>query len=102
MRKLVTLTALTLMFATGTALADTFTGVVSDAMCANNPTKASSPSHAACAKKCIDGGSPAVLIVNGKVYQVANAEKLNSYAGKTVTVDASVAKDVLTIKSIKQ
>ncbi len=101
-KKLATLTAIALTLATGTALGETFTGVVSDAMCAKNPAKASSPDHAACAKKCIDGGSPAVLIVNGKVYQVSNADTLNAYAGKTVTVDATVANDVLTVKSVKQ
>lgn len=100
--KTATLAVLALTLATGTALADTYTGVVSDAMCSKNPAKASSPAHAACAKKCIDGGSPAVLIVNGKVYQVANADMLNPYAGKTITVDADAAKDVLTVKSVKQ
>jgi hypothetical protein len=99
--KLFALSAIALTLATGTAFGETLTGVVSDAMCAKNPTKASSPDHAACAKKCINGGSPAVLIVSGKVYQVANATMLNAYAGKTVTVDGTVDNDVLTVKSVK-
>lgn len=101
MKKLTALSALALTLATGTAFGESFTGVVSDAMCAKNPAKASAPTHAACTKKCIDGGSPAVLIVSGKVYQVANADTLNAYAGKTITVDASVSNDVLTVKSVK-
>ena len=101
MKKLATVAAFALTFTAGTALAETITGVVSDAMCAKDPAKASAASHAACAKKCIDGGSPAVLIVAGKVYQVTNADKLSPYAGKTVTVDASVDKDVLTVNSVK-
>jgi hypothetical protein len=83
------------------ALAESFTGVVSDAMCAKNPAKASSPDHAACAKKCIEGGSPAVLIIEGKVYPVANPDTLKSYAGQKVTVDATLDNGTLTVKSVK-
>ena len=103
MKKLAILSALALTLAAGTACAETLTGVVSDAMCAKNPAKASAPTHAACAKKCMDGGSPAVLIVNSsKVYQVSNADTLSAYAGKTITVDGTVTNDVLTVKSVKQ
>jgi hypothetical protein len=40
-----------------------------------------------CAKKCISMGSPAMLIVGDKVFKVSNPDKLNAYAGKTMTVD---------------
>lgn len=96
------LAALTAILATSTAFAETLTGVVADAMCAKNPAKASKPEHAACAKKCIDGGSPAVLIVGEKVYTVSNPDTLNAYAGKKVTVDGTIGSDgVLTVKSVK-
>jgi hypothetical protein len=101
MRKLALLATVALGLSTASALAESFTGVVSDAMCAKNPAKASSPDHAACAKKCIEGGTPAVLIVDGKVYQVSNPDTLKKYAGDKVTVDASVDNDTLTIKSVK-
>ena len=101
MKKLVALTALTLSFATAGAFAESFTGVVSDAMCAKNPAKASSAEHASCAQKCIKGGSPAVLIVGEKVYKVSNPDTLTDFAGKTVTVDGSVAADTITVKSVK-
>lgn len=101
MKKLAALAAVAFTLCAGSAFAETFTGVVSDAMCAKNPTKASSPDHAACAKKCIEGGTPAVLIVDGKVYQVSNPDTLKKYAGDKVTVDASVDNGTLTIKSVK-
>jgi hypothetical protein len=101
MKKLAAFAALAFTLCAGSAFAETFTGVVSDAMCAKNPTKASSPDHAACAKKCIEGGTPAVLIVDGKVYQVSNPDTLKKYAGDKVTVDASVDNGTLTIKSVK-
>jgi len=101
MKKLAVFATLALSFCTASAFAETYTGVVSDAMCAKNPAKASSPDHAACAKKCIEGGSPAVLIVDGKVYPVSNPDTLKEYAGQKITVDASVDNGTLTIKSVK-
>lgn len=102
MKKLIALTFLTVSFASANAFAASYTGVVSDAMCAKNPAKASSPDHAECAAKCIKGGSPAVLIVGGKVYQVSNPDKISSFAGKTVTVEGSLAADTITVNFVKE
>ena len=101
MKRIAALATLAVTFAAAPLFAESFTGVVSDAMCAKDPVKASSPDHAACAKKCIEGGSPAVLIVAGKVYQVSNPDMLKDHAGAKVTVDATLDKDTLTIKSVK-
>jgi hypothetical protein len=100
-KRIAALATLALTFTAVPMLAESFTGVVSDAMCAKNPAKASSPDHAACAKKCIEGGSPAVLIVEGKVYQVSNPDVLKDHAGDKVTVDATLDNGTLTIKSVK-
>lgn len=101
MKRIAALATLALTFAAAPLLAESFTGVVSDAMCAKDPAKASSPDHASCAKKCIEGGSPAVLIVAGKVYPVSNPDMLKDHAGDKVTVDATLDKGTLTIKSVK-
>ncbi len=101
MKRLLASCVIALPLLTGTAFAETLTGVVSDAMCAKDPAKASKPDHAACARKCINDGSPAVLIVEGKVYPVANPDTLKSFAGKTVTVDGTLADGTLTVKSVK-
>jgi hypothetical protein len=95
------LTTLALTFTAGSAFAESYTGWVSDAMCAKNPAKVSSADHADCAKKCIEGGSPAVLVVDGKVYQVSNPDTLKEYAGKKITVDATLDNGTLTVKSVK-
>jgi hypothetical protein len=101
MKKLIAITTLALSLASASAFAESFTGVVADAMCAKDAAKASSPDHAACAKKCIKGGEPAVLIVGSKVYAVSNPDTLTAYAGKKVTVDGTVSGDTLTVKSVK-
>jgi hypothetical protein len=100
-KRIAALATLAFTFTAVPMLAESFTGVVSDAMCAKNPAKASSPDHAACAKKCIEGGSPAVLIVDGKVYQVSNPDMLKDHAGQKITVDATLDNGSLTIKSVK-
>ena len=101
MKRIAALATLALTFTAASAFAESFTGWVSDAMCAKNPAKVSSPDHAACAKKCIEGGSPAVLVVDGKVYPVSNPDRLKDYAGQKVTVDATMDNGTLTIKSVK-
>ena len=101
MKRIATLATLAFTFAATPLLAESFTGWVSDAMCAKNPAKVSSADHADCAKKCIEGGSPAVLVVNGKVYQVSNPDTLKDHAGEKVTVDATLDNGTLTIKSVK-
>ncbi len=102
MKKLLAVSIVGLSFLSVSAMAETFHGVVSDAMCAkNNIAKASSPAHADCAKKCIGMGSPAVLIVGTKIYNVSNPQKLDAFAGKSVTVDGSVSGDTITVASVK-
>ena len=99
MKKLVALVPLALALASTAALAETYTGVVADAMCAKDPVAASKPDHAACAKKCIKGGEPTVLVVGDKVYKVANADKLAPFIGDKVTVNGKLAGDTLTVAS---
>jgi hypothetical protein len=102
MKKLLAVSLVSLSFLSVSALAQTFHGVVSDSMCAHNDiAKSSTPAHAACAKKCIGMGSPAVLIVGNKIYNVSNANKLNDFAGKTVTVDGKLVGDTITVVSVK-
>lgn len=102
MKKLVALTALTFSLATASAFGEAFKGVVADAMCSKNAAKASSPEHAACSQKCIKGGEAPVLIVGEKVYKISNPDMLVSFAGKSVTVDGSLAGDTITVKTVKE
>jgi hypothetical protein len=78
MKKLITLTALALSLATASGFAESITGVVSDEMCSKNTAKATSPDHAACAAKCIKGGSDSVLVVGDIVYKFAEPAKMAS------------------------
>lgn len=101
MKKIVALTALALSVASASAFAETFKGVVSDAMCSSDAAKASKADHADCAVKCVKGGDKVVLIVGDKVYNIANQAKATDFAGKTVTIEGALDKDTITVASIK-
>jgi hypothetical protein len=81
------------------AMAAEFKGFVEDTACS---TKAEMKNNADCAKKCIKGGSPAVLVTaDGKVYKIANQDKIVAHAGETVTVTGTAKDDTITIASVK-
>ena len=83
-------------------LADDWTGFVSDAMCGAKHTGAGK-GDAACAQKCIKGGSDAVLVVDGKVmkFDADSADKAKEFAGKKVKVTGSLKDGAVAIESIE-
>jgi hypothetical protein len=98
MKRFLTLLALTLMV-TALCLAGsaTATGYVTDAKCAKGGKAGAE--HAGCAKGCIGGGEPAVLVTDdGKIYEIADQGKIKDHAGAKVTVTGKI--DGMKIKSI--
>jgi len=86
-----------------TAMAAEFTGYISDAGCAaKQGAKVASESHAGCAKGCIKRGDKAVLVTpEGKVYQIANQDKVVDHAGEKVTVEGEAEGDSITVSEVK-
>ena len=85
------------------AMAADFTGYITDTACANKQgAKAASEKHAACATKCINGGSPAVLLMeDGKIYKIADQDKVKAHAGHKVTITGDLDGDTLKVESVK-
>ena len=85
------------------AMAADFTGYITDTACANKQgAKAASEKHAACAAKCINGGSPAVLLTeDGKIYKIADQDKVKEHAGHKVTITGDLDGDTLKVESVK-
>jgi hypothetical protein len=80
-------------------MAAEYKGFVEDQKCSTNPGM---KGDAACAQKCIKGGSPAVLVTeDGKIYKIANQDKIVASAGLNVTVTGKLAGDTLTIDTVK-
>ncbi len=98
MKKLTAIAALALGLA-ASGMATEFKGFVEDQMCAGKPEM---KGDADCAKKCIKGGSPAVLVTeDGKIYKIADQAKIVAHAGMNVTVNGSLKGDTITVVSVK-
>lgn len=92
---------------TGTALADTLSGEISDSMCQR---KHEAPSEGGpeltkeeCTSACIRGGSKYVLVTDEAVLQIANQDHagLATHAGAKVVVTGEVAGDQLTVSAVE-
>jgi hypothetical protein len=74
-----------------------FTGHIVDAQCAGNGEV-----NAQCAQDCIKGGEPAVLVTAaGKIYEIANQDKVIEHAGHKVTITGSENDGKITAESVK-
>ena len=81
------------------ALAAEYKGYIIDEKCSK---VAGMKGDVDCANKCIKGGSPAVLVSdNGKVYKIANQDKVVALAGKDVTISGKAKGDTITVDTIK-
>jgi hypothetical protein len=97
--KKISAVALMTMGLAASGMAAEFKGFVQDQKCSGIPAM---KGDAACAQKCIKGGSPAVLVTpDGKIYKIANQDKIVASAGMNVTVTGSVKGDMLTVDSVK-
>jgi hypothetical protein len=90
------------LFATSAIAAD-LQGYIADAKCAAKMgAKAASETHANCAAKCIKGGAEAVLLTEeGKVYKIANQDKVVDHAGHKVTLTGKLDGETITVENVK-
>ena len=86
------------VLAVAAAAAD-FNGYIIDESCASKPAMKGSE---ACARKCIKGGSPAVLLsADDKVYKLDDQAKVSEHAGHKVIVTGALNGDTIKVESIK-
>jgi hypothetical protein len=84
---------------TAMATAADFKGFIQDTDCAGKPAM---KGDADCSRKCIKSGSPAVLVMpDGKIYKIANQDKVVAHAGENVTISGTVKDDTITVASVK-
>jgi len=97
--KTFTATALLTLGLAAAGMAADFSGFIEDTACS---TKAGMKNDAECAQKCIKGGSPAVLVTpDGKIYKIADQDKIMAHAGHNVTITGDLKGDTISITSIK-
>ena len=85
------------------AFAADFSGYIVDASCAaKQGAKSAADGHASCAERCIKGGADAVLVNSeGKVYKIANQDKVTAHAGHKVTITGKMEGDTITVEDVK-
>ena len=92
-------TALLTLGLAAAGMAADFSGFIEDTACS---TKAGMKNDAECAQKCIKGGSPAVLVTpDGKIYKIADQDKIMAHAGHNVTITGDLKGDTISITSVK-
>jgi hypothetical protein len=80
-------------------LAAEFVGYVIDESCAAKPAM---KGNEACARKCLKGGSPAVLLTaEAKVYKLDDQAKAVEHAGHKVKVTGALTGDTIKIETIQ-
>ena len=81
------------------AMAADFSGTIMDAKCSTNKAMRE---NAACAARCIKGGDSAVLVTDeGKIYKIADQDKVVAHAGHKVTITGTLDGDTLKVDSVK-
>jgi hypothetical protein len=100
--KKIALTLLAVAFLASMSLAkdNKLSGWVSDAKCAS--AKGTMADHAACAKKCVEGGEKAVFVTDKdkKVLAIDNQDAVKGHEGHHVTVSGKVTGDSIHIDKL--
>jgi hypothetical protein len=88
------------------AIAESWTGTLSDSRCEQKHVAATA-ADAACIKDCIKKGAVPVLLTGGKVYSIASSsnDKVTPHLGEKVTITGKLETDrraggIITVESI--
>lgn len=81
----------------------TWTGAISDKMCgADHKKMGGKLSDRECTLACAKGGSPYVLVADGRVYQLMNHEAdLQTHAGHTVRLSGELKGDTIRVSAVE-
>ncbi|HZU25191.1 MAG TPA: hypothetical protein VFA04_06690 [Bryobacteraceae bacterium] len=93
-----------LAFGSMLAMADSWSGFISDSMCAAKHTGANGEKDAKCAQACVkEHGADPVFVSDGKVYKIADdsKSKVADHVGHKVTIDGTMNGDTITVNDVK-
>ena len=103
MKTAVIASALVLLASSGFAADQTWTGAISDKMCgADHKKMGGKMSDRDCTLACTKGGTPYVLVVDGKVYQlIGHDADLKTHAGHTVNLMGELKGDTIKVSKVE-
>ena len=102
-----TISFLSLSASLSLAAEQTWTGNISDSACGKKHEEAAEGNGVMpdreCTLACVRGGSKYVLVVDGKVFQIANQDNkdLATHAGHAVKVTGELKGDTITVSKIE-
>ncbi len=102
-----TISALVLAFTLPAAAEQTWTGKISDSACGAKHEEAAEGNGVMpdreCTRACVRGGSKYVLVVDGKVLQIANQDNtdLATHAGHTVKMTGELKGNAIVVSKIE-
>ena len=101
MKKVLGFLAVGALMTTG-AMADTWTGTVSDSMCGAKHAEGSA-ADAKCVAGCVKKGADPVIVSDGKVMKITadSKDKVMGMLGKKVTVTGTMDEGVVKVEDIK-
>ena len=81
----------------------TFTGVVTDAMCGADHSAMGVKPDAKCVRECVKNGSKYALVVGGKVYTLSDRQTPEKFAAQKVKVTGTLdpKTDVIAVDKIE-
>jgi len=98
MKKLLAVFAVSMGLSVCASAADV-TGYIVDKNCSTNKAMLGDE---ACAKRCLErGGSAVIATADGKIYQIADQDKVKPVAGKKVTLTGKIDGETITVESVK-
>ena len=84
----------------GCTFAAEWKGTISESGCGLKHAEASAGAEK-CVTACVKKGAAPVLVSEGKVIRLGNADKVMDCLGKKVTITGKLEEDVLKIESVK-
>lgn len=90
---------ITFALAAAVAMAETWTGTISDAHCGAKHADASAKS-ASCVQSCIKGGAAPVFVAGDKVLKIANPDAVKDVQGKKVELSGELNGDTVTVAKV--
>ena len=107
MKKLLLVVGALAFVATGTVRAETWKGTIADSMCGAKHSAekhgGKGADHAACVKKCVDGGAEYVFVTNNKIQKISNQSfaALKEHAGHEVMLTGDIKDDKIVVSKIE-
>jgi hypothetical protein len=103
MKKVLLMVVASVFVSAGVAQAETWKGVIGDAMCGAKHSEAKGADHSKCVAKCVGDGEKYVFVAKDKVFTITNQDfaDLKAHAGHVVMLSGNMKGDAITVSKVE-